>query len=257
MDQPTQQDTQPVDYLKAKGANSKLNLQDEADIICFLHPASLSAIKAAELVSKSSPQHIHMNHEREAIFESAYTAKSEAQSQDSDSDHSLSGTPMTRVTPPDIALRMSSVVRDRRMGFVFGRNAKKCDLLIAKDTMRLSSAHFRIFMNHNFVLMLEDLSTNGTMVDGKLLRGLKSDPNNIGQPATHSLQNGSIIELPVVSHRHEEWMRFIVLTPQRNNGLDAYEANLAGYIECIKQEERRAEVAKRAGCPVPPSQPVC
>ena len=256
MEQPTQQDTQPVNYLKAKGANSELTLQDETDILCILHPASTSALKAVELVSESSPQHIHMKHDKEGIFESAYIVGSKNKSQDSESDHSLPSSPKTRAIPPDIALRMSSVVKDRRMGFVFGRNPKKCDLLIAKDSMRLSSTHFRIYMNHNSVLMIEDLSTNGTMIDGRLLRGLKSGPENIGVPSTHAVQNGSIIELPVVSHRNEEWMRFIVREPQRYNGLAAYEANLAGYVECIKQEERRAEVAKRAGCAVPPSQPV-
>ena len=256
MDQQTQPDTQPVEYLQAKGASSKLTVEDEADILCFLHPASSSAIKAAELVSESTPQHVHINHDNEDIFESAYGTKSNEESQDSDSDHSPPDIPRTRVTPPDIALRMTSTVRDPLMGFVFGRNSKKCDLLIAKDTMRLSSAHFRIYMNHNFVLMLEDLSTNGTMVDGNLLRGLKSDPHNLGQPATHSLQNGSMIKLPSVSSRNEEWMRFIVLIPQRNHGLDAYEANLAAYVECLKQFQRRAEVAKRANCPVPPTQPV-
>ena len=42
-------------------------------------------------------------------------------------------------------------------------------IILREDSKRLSAAHFRIFMNQNGLLMLEDMSTNGTMVDKVIL----------------------------------------------------------------------------------------
>ena len=257
MDEATQQNTQPIDYVRTKGANSMLNTRDEADILCFLHPASLPAHKAVDLVLESTPQHIYMSHEKESVPTLGPIAARNNESEDSSSDKSELAAPGARVTSPDLALRMSSQVRDRRMGFVFGRNLKKCDLLMAKDSMRLSSAHFRVYVNHSGVLMLEDMSKNGTYVDYHLLMSLKADPPNHGLPSTRMLSHGSIVELPVIAEKNEEWIRFIVLFPARKNGEDAYQSNLVDYIQWIKQDERKVQIARAAGGPLPPSRPVC
>ncbi len=105
--------------------------------------------------------------------------------------------------------------------------------------------------------MLEDMSVNGTMVDNKLLRSRKADPKSQASPGTRTLENGSIIELPSVAERNEQWMRFIVLIPKRDNGLVEYERNLTIYLERVQQDERRAEIAKRANLHAPQPHNVC
>ena len=261
MTEPSQANTQLVGHLRSKGASSKLTGAEEEDILCFLHPASSSAIQAAELVIKTSPQFIHRHHQNtDGSFEEAYSIEPNTQSQYSALDHSNDSPPPfpgSRFGPPDIALRISANVRDQLNGFVFGRIPQKCDIVLAEKTMMMmSSVHFRIFVNEHGVLMLEDMSTNGTMVDGRLLRASHQKAKN-GRPQTvNSLSNGSMVELPIVTDTNKEWMRFIVLVPQRNQGQEKYEENLLVYVECVKQLRRRAEVAMRGGCPIPPSQPV-
>ena len=257
MDEETQQNTQPVDQVRAKGTNSHLKPQEEADILCFFHPASLPAHRAVELVRETAPHHVHSSHREAHVSDATIhgNTKNDGVDLDSDSDESDRAT-SDRLTSTDIALRMSSHVRDRRMGFVFGRNLNKCDLLMAKDSKRLSSAHFRVYVNHSGVLMLEDMSMNGTYVDHNLLKSLKANPSNHGLPSTRMLSQGSIIELPVIAEKNEEWIRFIVLFPTRKNGEDAYQSNLVDYIQWIKQDERKIQIARAAGGLLPPARPV-
>ena len=242
MDENTQQNTQRVDPSLSEKDKPSRKIEDEANILCRLFPSSSSAFQAVELVLDTSPDFIHVSVEQNDPAVPYSTTKEDQ--------------PKPPKTYPDIALRMSSNVKDPRMGFVFGRNPKKCDIMLSKDSKRLSAAHFRVFINQYGLLMLEDMSTNGTMVDKTMLRGMKTDPNQPTIPSTRTLENGSIIELPIVSERNEEWMRFIVLIPKRDTGLADYERNLTEYLERIQQEERRAEIARRANVPIPLPQTV-
>lgn len=255
MDDDTQQNTQPVDRPRSKGSSSHLDPKDEADILCFFHPASLPAHRAVELVRETAPQHVHSSHVKVPVSGSNVNEDTETDPRASDTDRLHPATP-DRVVSADIALRMSSQVRDRRMGFVFGRSLNKCDLLMAKGSVRLSSAHFRVYVNYSGVLMLEDMSMNGTYVDHNLLKSVKGEPALLGRPSTRMLSHGSIIELPVIAQRNEEWIRFIVLFPTRKNGEDAYQSNLVDYIQWIRQDERKVELARTAGGLLPPARPV-
>jgi predicted component of type VI protein secretion system len=132
------------------------------------------------------------------------------------------------IMPCDIALRLSSTLKDPPSGFVFGRNKGRCDVVIGEHQVskRISNVHFRIYINEYGVIMLEDQSTNGTAVDGTLLRG--KDKEN-GKDYRHTLEQGSIITLTMTPPEID--YRFVVRIPQRDDNADeAYQCNLTAYF---------------------------
>ena len=147
----------------------------------------------------------------------------------------------------DLALRFSSRVHNLCLGFTFGRNYRLCDLLLGDiNNKKFSNRHFRIFIQSNGSLMLEDTSTNGTIVDGTVLRGAKSNaPVGLRQPM-HTLHHGFIIELPTISSKNEETLRFVVRIPPRDDYEDRYKQNLGTYLACIAQAERQQAVMRHA-----------
>ena len=77
--------------------------------------------------------------------------------------------------------------------------------------------------------MIEDQSTNGTTVDGFLLRA--KDKEN-GRDYRHTLEQGAIIVLTMTPP--EENFRFIVRIPQRDEESEiAYRKNLTNYFHRI------------------------
>ena len=263
----TQPATQQFVDPRRFGTKSMLSLQDEADVLCILMPTSRPAMKAAELVAGSAPQHILQNHWLKGIPEASYAVKAEdtraTSPEDGTPDIGPSNASTSRAsddgTNPsarDIALRMSSRLRDPRMGFVFGRNVQRCDIVMAFDVERLSNCHFRIYLNKHGVLMLQDTSTNGTYVDKTLLKGNGRDRFEQPVPSSRTINNGSIIELPCMSSKDEEWIRFIVRIPSRSHGNHEYQCNLTEYIRYIQQNERQAQVAAAAQGRLPPAPPV-
>jgi hypothetical protein len=83
--------------------------------------------------------------------------------------------------------------------------------------------------------MLEDLSTNGTAVDGFLLR-CKEKEN--GKDYIHTLEQGSIIVLAMPPP--EDDYRFIVRIPQRDQESEnAYQQNLTAFF--LRMTNVRAE----------------
>lgn len=274
----TQPATQPFVDPRREGSKSMLSDQDEADVLCILLPSSGPALKAVELIHAATPQHILQNHFSNGVYDSNFGAldanpiawKTQSASSHDDEDDASPGQATqaetqdfpTNVQPQrDIALRMSSKVHNPVLGFVFGRNPSRCDLLLSEQTttMKLSNCHFRIFVNTHGVLMIEDTSTNGTYVDKTLLRsGKRIDPTNPSAPPSRwTLSTGSIISLPNLGHQSEESMRFIVRYPSRNNEQERYNQNIGAYIQYIQQAERQAEVAAAKGGNVRPQAPVC
>ena len=159
---------------------------------------------------KHAPQHILQN---EDLFGVPFD----------DDDLALTSTASSR----DIALRFSSKVKDPTLGFVFGRFAPRCDVLLtnAEHEKHISNKHFRIYLNEGGILMLQDQSTNGTMVDDNRLQ-IKGPP---GQPHQNMLQQGSIIT--VVTNKTEE-VKFIARIPSRQNEQSerAFYQNMRNYI---------------------------
>ena len=127
------------------------------------------------------------------------------------------------------------------MGFVFGRDRSSCDLVLSKECSHeklISKAHFRMFFNHLGVLMLEDISTNGTVVNGERLQAKTDNKKRM-------IAGGEVIEI-VLSRHANRCMRFIVAIPTRCNPNNRFAHNLAKYIAWLDQEARRAEVLAQA-----------
>lgn len=139
------------------------------------------------------------------------------------------------------------------MGFVFGRVANKCDLMLVSDDRdtenRISGSHFRIFFNHLGVLMLEDTSVNGTHVNEAHLKISKKDTKRM-------IAGGEIIKIQQ-SLEDDGWMNFIVTIPPRHSPENPFGQNLAKYMAWVDQEARQAEALAQAAIdgrrqPIPP-----
>ncbi|KAI9926472.1 hypothetical protein ASPWEDRAFT_119920 [Aspergillus wentii DTO 134E9] len=202
----TQESTQPCTDPRRMGYNnSGLHEQDVADIICILHPNSLAAHDAVAATADMAPQHILQRNELE--YQSSDTAAL------------------------DIALRLSSGVHDLQMGFCFGRNRTRCDLLLVADdnSKRISNTHFRIYITSDGILMLQDTSTNGTVVDNYRLR--KSQKDN-----SRMLTSGSVIQV-VNGNQSSEEVRFVVRIPSRETFEMQYTENMIRYFQRVQQYE--------------------
>ncbi|ERF68986.1 hypothetical protein EPUS_06673 [Endocarpon pusillum Z07020] len=205
------QATQPYTDPRRLGLHgSGISEEDAADVICILHPSTPAANEAVEATLKHNPNHIIPNADLidkndDALFDPA--AKVD---------------PLNR----EIALRISSHVKKSDSGFVFGRNPDKSDILLTtdrNDTM-VSNRHFRIYCSKDGVLMLEDNSTNGTVVDDHHLYWKKSKETD---ESSSMLQNGALIY--IVGHDGKQ-IKFLVRIPNRGDQQGAYNANLARYV---------------------------
>ncbi|KAJ5729631.1 uncharacterized protein N7483_004139 [Penicillium malachiteum] len=218
----TQESTQPTADPRRMGLhNSGLHDQDLADIICILHPNSHAAHDAVAATASLGTQHILQ--QAALDYESSETAAL------------------------DVALRLSSDVHDLSTGFCFGRNSARCDVLLASndDAKKVSNCHFRIHLTGDGIIMLQDTSTNGTIVDNCRLRKNSKDNSRM-------LVNGSVIQVVTGSHGSDE-VRFIVRIPSRENFAVKYTQNVLQYFQRV--QAALADAGNNNGRPVP-TQPV-
>ena len=203
--QPTQPATQPVDRLTRH--SSSLSSEDLATTICVLLPAGAQAQDAVKATMLTAPQHILQNDDLAGIVEDDLMLP---QYQD------------TR----QIALRLTSSVKSSTDGFIFGRNPNTCDVLLSSNASDklISNKHFKIFINSQGSLMIRDMSTNGTMVDDKMIKA-----RGTVQPPTRALENGTIIS--VLGGPEKIEVKFAVRIPPREDYQDEYEENLRRYLE--------------------------
>ncbi len=124
-----------------------------------------------------------------------------------------------------IALRFSSQVKDPVAGFTFGRSVGLCDICLHNDpNRRLSKIHFRIYLNEWGVLMLEDMSTNGTVVDQILLKKKDGPAGEVKR----TLESGSKIK--ILMHEPGRDIVFLVRIPIREGAHEEmYKRNLQNY----------------------------
>lgn len=219
MDEATQPSTQPYTDPRRRGLNnSGLAAQDVADIICILHPSSISAHRAVATTAVHSPQHLLERDRLEMEPEGDFPPVSN-----------------------DIALRFSSRVKNLGLGFCFGRNVSRCDILLSPSDRekKISNTHFRIYLNAEGILMLEDTSTNGTIVDEKVIRKDKKG----GAPTTQMLLAGSIIH--ILGGDSIAGIKFIVRIPSRDEFEGQYTRNLIQYLNQVRQITSKEEAAKR------------
>ena len=262
----TQPATQQVP--RKEGYDSVLDEQDESDIICILLPTSPGAHEAVELTAHAAPQHILQNHGLSHIYEApdeGMTTGGDTRPGDDSDDLDDVNTQLPDPNQPkwdgpakDIALRFSSKVHNLGLGFTFGRNPARSDLLLSNiDNNAISNRHFRIFMMYNGSLMIEDTSTNGTIIDGIVLAGPKANRLDPKEGSQHTLCNGNTIELPLTEKQPGQSIRFSVKMPMRSEtGAEKYEQNCIAYIKCVEQAERQygflAEAHKNGTAPVIP-----
>lgn len=257
MDEEPTQNTQPFSDPRRLGDSSFLREEDEVDVICILRPCTPAAYHAVKFVASTTPQHILQNEGMSEIFKCgdeslleegrSPQARSESGSLPGNEDVATPPRETFKGSGPtlDIALRLSSKLKDPCLGFTFGRLPQKNDLVIVNESnVRISAMHFRIFVKENSVPMLEDTSTNGTLVDGKLLQG--KGAKSVSEKR-RMLTTGCRIEAFCdTSTSNEYMMRFIVEIPKRPRFPDQWRLKLGNYLQFIYQLERQAAVRDEA-----------
>ena len=204
--------------------NSGLSVEDISDVMCILHPCTPAAFKLVAETARRVPQHILQTNNYPEFEPDATPSMIENQ----ETFILPKGTPEDNPNPPmDLALRFSTKTINPVFGFIFGRNKDLCDIVVPTDThKRISNVHFSISMNNSGVLMLSDMSTNGTMVDDILLKGKKDDGKR-----TRMLNPGSIIQ--ILSLTPEESLKFIVRIPSREGHFEEYESKFQAYMQRV------------------------
>ncbi|KAI1767649.1 hypothetical protein GGR53DRAFT_481020 [Hypoxylon sp. FL1150] len=196
--------------------NSGFSDEDISDIVCLLYPNSDSASREVKEIARSPEyaQHTTGKYTADAVDSDLYL-------EDDVEDFGR----VRCIGDHALVIKLSSAVKDPRLGFTFGRNKVRCDLCFAHDPgKRLSNIHFRIFVNKYGTVMLEDQSTNGTVVDGKLLR----KKNGPGQPR-RTLESGSTIK--IVMQQSTKDLVFLVRIPRRDGDHEtAYRRKLGAYL---------------------------
>ncbi|KAI1133865.1 hypothetical protein F5Y05DRAFT_254282 [Hypoxylon sp. FL0543] len=221
--QPTQPATQnALDPRRFGKQNSGFSDEDISDIICLLYPNSDSACHEIQNIASSpdSAHHTAGRYTADAIDSDLYLE-----------DDAKEFGRNRWIGDHAVVIKLSSKLKDPRLGFTFGRNRNRCDVCFEHDpSRRLSNIHFRIFVNKYGSVMLEDQSTNGTVVDGKLLRK-RSDPDKPGQAGyvRRTLESGSTIK--IVMAQSEKDLVFLVRIPRRDGDHDvAYKRKLGDYL---------------------------
>lgn len=245
----TQDATQSVKDSRRHDVDSMLSEEDACDVLCILHPTSLAAYRAVQLVADLTPQHIlqneNLSHKSKdgngSIIESS--TQSERASPRGSMFDSVGSESKPRATSEsegrtmDIALRLSSKLKDPCLGFTFGRGQTGSDVIIVQEENRtISHRHFRIYLNTSGITMLESTSKHGTIVDSVLLNANAEDPN---AEKTRIISGGSKIRVNSGANLD---MRFIVSIPSRDGVEDRWHNKKQNYIEYISQYERQRAV---------------
>ncbi|KAI4921461.1 hypothetical protein J4E85_008806 [Alternaria conjuncta] len=225
--QQTQPATQQVlDPRRLGRNNSGLNDGDIADVLVILHPATPTAIRIVEQTAQDRPEHVLFRNSLDSMS-SSITDVEEQETFIINAPEGRQGT--SSRAGADLALRMSSAKRlkFKPLGFIFGRNHQSADVIFGQDSgKRISNQHFRIYLNADGLLMLDDMSTNGTIVDDALLKC--KDPRF---SKMRMLSSGSII--CIQNSNDAEMIKFIVRVPSRVNYMDRFRDNLRSFItEC-------------------------
>jgi len=204
-----------VDPRRLGQQNSGFSDEDISDIICLLVPYSECAREEVARIAADSSQHMVGRDDTDNLdinFELEDGVQNFGLVQQDTGEH-------------HIALRFSAQVKDPVQGFTFGRNPTRCDICFLNDPFRrLSNIHFRIYLNEWSVLMLEDQSTNGTIVDDTLLKKAKT-----GQGSKRTLNSGSKIK--ILLHSGGNDLVFLVRIPLlQGEHRAAYQRNLERYM---------------------------
>lgn len=201
-----------------------MSREDLADIVCILHPESSVAQRDATLNARHNPKGII-----------SFDVDGSVPIREKDNPDTFD-TASQGWEKCDLALRLSADRREPKTnGWVFGRNPKRCDFILGNSASTgsfVSNRHFRIYINTHGTVMLEDLSTNGTALDGDLLRVRHSDNANAYR---HTLEHGQVVAIVRMDDRRDD-IRFVVRIPQRDyESQDRYDDNVARFH--LRQQE--------------------
>lgn len=223
--------------------DSDLSDEDQGDVLCIFHPASLSALHVASRIAETAPEHTISRAEIPLRIRGVEPGQ---QIVSPDTMTLAENGLVTR----DLALRLSANLKDPLAGYTFGRNEQRCDFVINYATTdgakRISNIHFRVWLTEAGVIMLEDQSTNGTWVEGKHLRS-KNKEN--GGMFRHTLTHGTLIKLQMIPGQDDD-IQFVVRIPKREGPFDEiYDKNVAEYFARLvkAREERRRLKALQNG----------
>lgn len=234
-----------VDPRRLGKQNSGFSDEEIADIICILYPKSENARRAVVALERDNSKHLV----------SRPTDNSSNVDYLFDDDPAQFGLATAVSGSHVIALKLSATTKDPAQGFTFGRHSGRCDICFTHDPhKRLSNIHFRIFLNEYGVLMLEDTSTNGTVVDEVLLK--KSKPERCETKRT--LSNGS--QIKVLLHNNANDLVFLVQVPRREGQHEVdFRRNILVHkqrVQALADEEAATMVPGPAGGPVSTSRAV-
>lgn len=216
--------------------------EDLADIICILIPYSNAAVQVAQRTAELAPKF---------VIEQNHTSRIRMNYDDTEQPYTVGPT-----TSSDyhLAFRFSSELKNALEGFVFGRNVHKCDVTVSQDQKCVSNTHFKIYFNEHGFLMIEDMSTIGTVVSGKVIHsGRKPRKGAEDAPKTYTLGSGSMIQLLSSHHskiqakseaeKHHSDISFLVRIPHRlGRHAEAYAENLANYLQRTKPDPNKTIV---------------
>lgn len=209
--------------------------EDNSDVLCILHPSSAAAIRIVKNAVAVNSEHLLRRPQSQATADLEDLDSSENDADPRPYDHYRDVSISSSQEPRDLALRFSSSLLVPAIGFVFGRNATVCDIDLSAGmpAKRISGQHFRIFVNADGVLMLEDSSTNGTIVDTYTIGG-KRLPQNC---KTRILTSGSVIE--ILSPIQDEFIKFILSIPSQDGHFAQYERRYQSFMTrmAIAQKE--------------------
>ncbi|KAI1819745.1 Pkinase-domain-containing protein [Xylaria intraflava] len=222
--QATQQATQTAfDPRRIGQQNSPFSDEELADIICLLHPVSENAKREVQRLV-SLPEYAGYTRKIDStdIIDSSLYYEDDASGID----------PAQNIGGYALVLRLSSPLKNPRLGFTFGRNQARCDINFDFDPVRrLSNIHFGIYVNSYGSVLLEDQSMNGTVVNNKLLR--KQGGPDVFNPR-RTLDNGDPIK--IVMHERRYDLNFIAGIPHRDGEhVDAYARNVDAYTQISKR----------------------
>jgi len=203
--------------------SSGLDESDMADIMLILHPTTPAASRVVAHTAKTRPEHVLLSDAMGSYAASATDIEEQETiiiGKDGERvAHFASGT-------TEIALRFSSApfLKFKSNGFVFGRNVNTSDIVFSQDTgRRISNQHFKIYLNNYGIVMLEDMSTNGTLVDHKVLKCNDGKHNKARMLTANSM-------ITILNANEDEVIRFNVRIPSRGSHKERYEENKHAFI---------------------------
>ncbi|KKP07316.1 hypothetical protein THAR02_00640 [Trichoderma harzianum] len=186
------------------------DLVDITDIICVLYPHSEIAGKEVQQLAMSGSPYIIAKKDLEnhpSLFEPDTTSYGDYA----------------------ILLRLSSQTKIPAAGFAFGRHPNRCDIAFVNDPLRrISNMHFRIYVNEYGMVMIEDMSTNGTFINKNLL-AFRNPYSSNKQLVSQGLSSGDIICL--LLHNDMNDLSFRIQIPHRDDEQEgAYAHRVEEYL---------------------------